>query len=648
MIVLKNIVLLRGVQRLLDDANLTIHPGRHIGVIGRNGCGKSSLFQLLLGELQLDGGDMNKPASWRMAHMAQEVSSSNRTALEYVLDGDAELRAVQAAIALAEVQHDHNSSDAKNNDKLAHLYADLETLNGYDADYRAEQLLHGLGFTQSQCHVSVNSFSGGWRIRLNLAQALIARSDLLLLDEPTNHLDLDATLWLEDWLKVYPGTLLIISHDRDFLDNVVDEIVHIDNAKLDSYRGNYSAFETARAMRLAEQQATYEKQQRRVAEIEDFVRRFRAQATKARQAQSRLKELERMEQISLAHVDSPFHFTFRDSDKTSSPLLVLRHATIGYSADKPILTKVEVNLQPGSRIGLLGVNGAGKSTLVKAMVGDLPLLSGDRVCGEHLSIGYFAQHQLEALDIRASALLHIQRLSPNATEQVIRNFLGGFDFHGEKALEPIAPFSGGEKARLALALVVWQKPNLLLLDEPTNHLDLEMREGLTEALLTYNGALVVISHDRHLLRNTVDEFWCVHDGRVEPFDGTLEDYHAFIKNPANTSVPVNTAGPTIQADRNIDKKAQRQQAAQVRQQQGSIKKVIDRLEKSLLQTQNRLTEIEHALADTTLYEAQAKAQLQLLLEEQGKLRKQVDEIETDWFVAQEAMEQQTVEAINDF
>ncbi|HQQ63445.1 MAG TPA: ATP-binding cassette domain-containing protein [Pseudomonadales bacterium] len=631
MIALKNIVLLRGVQRLLDNASLTIHPGRHIGVIGRNGCGKSSLFQLLLGQLQLDGGDMQQPANWRIAHMAQEVSSSDKTALDYVLDGDADLRRVQRDIARAEEQGD--------NDRLGHLYAELETLHGYDAEYRGEQLLHGLGFNQSQVQLPVNSFSGGWRIRLNLAQALVARSDLLLLDEPTNHLDLDATLWLEDWLKAYPGTLLIISHDRDFLDNVVDEIVHIENARLNSYRGNYSSFETLRAMRLAEQQADYEKQQRRIAEIENFVRRFRAQATKARQAQSRLKELERMEQISLAHVDSPFHFTFRDSDKTSSPLLVLREAAIGYG-DNPLLQNVNINLQPGSRIGLLGVNGAGKSTLIKALVGELALLQGERVAGEHLAVGYFAQHQLEALDIHASALLHIQRISPAATEQAIRNFLGGFDFHGDKALEPIEPFSGGEKARLALALVVWHRPNLLLLDEPTNHLDLEMREALTEALLGYNGALVVISHDRHLLRNAVDEFWRVHGGRVEAFDGTLDDYHQFMQQSAKTS-PASpaTVASVVASLQTVDKKALRQQAAQQRQLLAPLKKQIDELEKGIAAQQARLAEIDTALADPLLYEAAQKSRMQALLAEQGVLRKQIDENETRWFALQEQLEQ---------
>ncbi|MBK8103739.1 MAG: ATP-binding cassette domain-containing protein [Cellvibrionales bacterium] len=625
MIVLTDISLQRGTQTLLEKASLRINPGQHIGITGRNGCGKSSLFQLLQGEIQLEAGSLSVPPNWRLAHMAQEVSSSDRTALDYVLDGDKDLRRVQQAIADAENKHDNNA--------LAHAYAELEALHGYDAHYRAEQLLHGLGFLQAQCHLPVNSFSGGWRIRLNLAQALISRSDLLLLDEPTNHLDLEATLWLEQWLKSYTGTLLIISHDREFLDNVVDGIVHVENQQLNYYRGNYSSFEKMRAMRLAETQASYDKQQRRMAEIEDFVRRFRAKASKAKQAQSRIKELERMEVISLAHVDSPFHFVFRDSEKISSPLLVLRDANIGYG-EKMLLNKVHVNLQPGARIGLLGVNGAGKSTLIKALVGDLPLLSGERVAGEHLAVGYFAQHQLEALDMNASALLHIQRISPDASEQTIRNFLGSFDFHADKALEPIEPFSGGEKARLALAMVVWQRPNLLLLDEPTNHLDLEMREALTEALLGYSGALVVISHDRHLLRNSVDEFWRVHDGEVSEFDGTLEDYHRQLsKQNSAEAVEKKSAANAVQ-----DKKTQRQESAQLRQALAPLRKRAGELEKNIAGKQKKLADIEQALSDSALYEAEKKSQLQKALEEQGTLRKQIEDWEVEWFNIQEQLE----------
>ncbi len=636
MIVLSNITLQRGTQCLLENASLTINPGRHVGVTGRNGCGKSSLFSLLLGSMQVDAGSFSIPPNWRIAHMAQEVSSSDRSAIDYVLDGDVALRRVQQEIAQAERDGD--------NDKLAYAYADLEVLHGYDAEYRAEQLLHGLGFVQAQCSLPVHSFSGGWRIRLNLAQALISQSDLLLLDEPTNHLDLEATLWLEQWLRSYAGTLLIISHDRDFLDNVVGDIVHIEQQQLNSYRGNYSAFEKMRLIRLSEKQETYEKQQRRVAEIEDFVRRFRAKASKAKQAQSRLKELERMERISPAHVDSPFNFQFRDSEKISSPLLVLRDADIGYG-DKPLLNKVHVNLQPGSRIGLLGVNGAGKSTLIKALVGDLPLQKGDRVAGEHLAIGYFAQHQLEALDIHASALLHIQRISPNATEQTIRNFLGSFDFHGDKALEPITPFSGGEKARLALAMVVWQRPNLLLLDEPTNHLDLEMREALTEALLMYNGALVVISHDRHLLRNSVDEFWRVHEGRVEEFDGTLEDYHTALQRESSGGAAKIAAFASPEINKavkvaGVDRKAQRQQSAQAREKLAVVRKKASQLESQIVKLQTLLSAIDEQLADSALYEVEQKNRLQALLLEQASIRQNIEVHEVEWFSLQEQLEQE--------
>jgi ATP-binding cassette subfamily F protein 3 len=625
MITLRDIILQRGTQRLLDGANLTIHPGRRIGIIGANGSGKSTLFALLMGELQVDAGDLAIPAAWRMAHMAQEVATSQRTALEYVVDGDQRLRQVEAQIDELLQREDHN--------RLAACYAELEALDGYQANNRAEQLLHGLGFTHEQIGNPVSSFSGGWRIRLNLAQALMCPSDLLLLDEPTNHLDLDATLWLEQWLKTYPGTLLLISHDRDFLDTIADEIVCVEQQQLFSYRGNYSAYEKQKAQRLAQQQAGFEKQQRRVAEIQQFVSRFRAKATKAKQAQSRLKELERMELIAPAHIDSPFKFVFWQAEKNSTPLINLSEADLGY-AGKPILRQVEMSLQPGSRIGLLGPNGAGKSTLVKSLVGDLPLLAGHRVCGEHLAIGYFAQHQLEALDLHASAALHIQRLSPRASEQEIRNFLGGFNFHGDKALQPIAPFSGGEKARLALALIVWQKPNLLLLDEPTNHLDLEMRHALEMALQGYGGALVVISHDRHLLRNTVDEFFLVANGAVEPFGGTLADYQEWLKTEARPA-PEKT---DVATDDRLDKKAQRQQAAQQRQQLAPLQRKVKAVEQRMEKLQAQLNALEQSLADTELYQVDKKSELQEVLRQRGQLQSELEECELDWLDLHEQLE----------
>ena len=441
-------------------------------------------------------------------------------------------------------------------------------------------------------------------------------------------------MWLEQWLKTYPGTLLLISHDRDFLDTIADEIVSVEQQQLQSYRGNYSAYEKQKALRLAQQQAGYEKQQRRVAEIHQFVSRFRAKATKAKQAQSRLKELERMELIAPAHIDSPFTFIFWQAEKSSSPLINLSEASLGYN-HAVVLDQVEISLQPGSRIGLLGPNGAGKSTLVKSLVGDLPLLAGHRVCGEHLAIGYFAQHQLEALDLKASAVLHIQRLSAGATEQEIRNFLGGFNFHGDKALEPIAPFSGGEKARLALALIVWQKPNLLLLDEPTNHLDLEMRHALEVALQGYAGALVVISHDRHLLRNTVDEFYLVAQGRVEPFSGTLQDYHTWMKNDGRAQALAAESPP---AEDKLDKKSQRQQAAQQRQQYAPLRKQLKGLEKDMDSLQQKLVAIEQQLSNTDIYLEQNKQDLQQLLQQRGALQSQLDQQESDWLDTQEQLE----------
>ncbi|HEX7028213.1 MAG TPA: ATP-binding cassette domain-containing protein [Gammaproteobacteria bacterium] len=637
MITLQNIVLQRGGLVLLEGASLTVYPGRRVGVIGANGSGKSSLFKLLLGELTQDGGELAIPRQWHIAHMAQEIEMTERTAVDFVMDGDVRLRAIEADIRKAEAGSANNAAAQQ---RLVKLYAELEAIDGYQALNRAERLLHGLGFTQPQVNEPVKNFSGGWRIRLNLARALMCPSDLLLLDEPTNHLDLDATLWLEQWLKAYPGTLLLISHDRDFLDNIVTDIVNIEARRLIGYRGNYSAYERQRAERLAQQQAVYEKQQQRVAEINRFVARFKAKASKARQAQSRIKELERMEAIAPAHVDSPFDFTFREAARQSDPLLDLRDARLGYDGGKPVLENVRLRLQPGSRIGLLGMNGAGKSTLVKGLVGELPLQAGERVCGEHLAIGYFAQHQLEALDLNASALLHIQRLSPNVSEQDIRNFLGGFNFHGDKALEPIRPFSGGEKARLALAIVVWQRPNLLLLDEPTNHLDLEMRHALTVALQAYSGALVMISHDRHMLRNTVDEFYLVADGGVEPFTGTLEDYQAWLKQAVQNQTA--TSNP----DRNdstenalkVDKKAQRQQAAAQRERIKPLTAKIRALEKELQTAQARLQQIETELSDPSIYDAANKIRLQNLLQEQGALRKTVEDKEEAWLMVQEELE----------
>ncbi len=633
MIELDAVHLQRGNTPLLENASLRIHPGEKSALVGANGAGKTSLFLLLQGALQVDAGRLSIPVAWRVAHMAQEVATDGRRAIDYVLDGDTELRRIQHAL-----------EQPCDDDTLAHLLADLEAAGGYDCDRRAEQLLLGLGFSADQLTLPVSRFSGGWRIRLNLAQALMCPSDLLLLDEPTNHLDLDATLWLEQWLARYRGTLVLISHDRDFIDNTCEQIVHIDNRELMRYRGNYSAFERQRAERLAQQQIAFDKQQEKIAHIQKFVARFRAKASKAKQAQSRLKELDRMEQLAPAHVDSPFDFSFLEPHRFSDPLLNLQHAQLGYRAadgDKLQLRDIGLSIHPGSRLGLLGANGAGKSTLLKSLAGALPLLAGERTEGEHLALGYFTQHQLEALDLDASPALHIQRMSPKAREQEIRDFLGGFNFRGERALSPIRHFSGGEKARLALSLIVWQRPNLLLLDEPTNHLDLEMCHALTVALQEFEGALVVVSHDRHLLRNTVDELLLVNDGVVQPFDGDLDDYSRWLLARARDEKRADKAankGSNGKPSASDKPSAPRQQSGDQRKQLAPLQKQIDKTEKALTTAQGQLAALEEQLGDNALFTPERKDDLQALLQQQARLRQEVETLEEQWLALQGELE----------
>lgn len=629
MIRLEHIKLQRGPQVLLDDASLTLHPGQKVGFIGANGAGKSSLFALLTGRLGLDGGELYIPKDWRIAHMRQEIEDLEKLAIDYVLDGDTKLRQIQQALQVAEAKQD--------GEQLAHLHTDWDNANGYTADARARRLLAGLGFTNEEMDKPIKHFSGGWQMRLNLAQALMCPSDLLLLDEPTNHLDLDAIIWLEEWLKSYQGTLILISHDRDFLDAVADHIVHLEQQKLTLYKGGYSTFERTRAERLAQQQQVYEKQQTQRAHMESFIARFKAKASKARQAQSRIKALEKLEDLAPAHIDSPFHFAFRESDKISSPLLGLREATLGY-ADKTVLSQVKLQIMPGARIGLLGPNGAGKSTLIKTLANELTLLCGQLTLGENLAIGYFAQHQLDALDNKASPLLHLQRIAASEREQELRNFLGGFDFKGDRCDEAVINFSGGEKARLALALIAWQKPNVLLLDEPTNHLDLEMRHALTMALQDFSGAVVLVSHDRHLLKSCTDEFLLVANGKIETFDGDLADYTRWLIEFRANQQPKPTATTNAIEDK-VDKKAQRQQAANLRQQLAPYKKQADQLEKELTNIQQKLIQIEEQLADATLYEASKKEQLRQLLDTQSQLKNQQTASEESWLLALEALEE---------
>ncbi|WP_417776317.1 ATP-binding cassette domain-containing protein [Stutzerimonas xanthomarina] len=626
MIRLQNLTLQRGPQRLLDGADLTLHPGQKAGLVGANGAGKSSLFALLRGEFAADGGDCQIPPDWRIAHMRQEVDALDRLAVDYVLDGDTELRRIQGDLIAAEAVHDGSA--------LARLHTELDNADGYTADARARKLLAGLGFANEQMDRPVSSFSGGWRMRLNLAQALMCPSDLLLLDEPTNHLDLDAILWLEAWLKSYPGTLMLISHDRDFLDEVVGNVVHVEQRKLTLYRGGYSAFERARAERLAQQQQAFEKQQAQREHMEDFIRRFKAKASKARQAQSRIKALERLEELAPAHIDSPFDFVFREADKVSSPLLDLEQGSLGYG-EKVVLDKVKLQLVPGARIGLLGPNGAGKSTLIKTLADELQPLGGRLQRGENLVIGYFAQHQLDALDANASPLLHLQRIAPGEREQVLRDFLGGFDFRGNRCDEPVLNFSGGEKARLALALIAWGKPNLLLLDEPTNHLDLEMRLALTLALQDFEGAVLVVSHDRHLLKSTTDEFLLVAEGRVVTFDGDLEDYARWLVDFRARQQPVSA---TESSGDKTDKRALRQAAAALRQQLAPLKRQADKLEKDLAGVHDKLAVLEQRLGDAALYEVARKDELRELLAKQAELKVREGELEEAWLEALEALE----------
>tara|TARA_R110001592_G_scaffold66617_1_gene204539 strand:- start:15559 stop:17490 length:1932 start_codon:yes stop_codon:yes gene_type:complete len=631
------LTLRRGPEPLLENANALMHAGQRVAIIGANGAGKTSLFKLILGEISPDAGMFSLPGNCRVSHMAQEVTAGQRQALDYVMDGHKQLRALEAQLSEAEAAHDDQ--------KLAHIHGELDGISAYLAPVTAEKLLHGLGFSQSDMNRPVNDFSGGWRIRLNLAQALMSPCDLLLLDEPTNHLDLDAMLWLEQWLKRFTGTVLFISHDRDFIDAVSTHILHFEHKLLNQYTGTYSAFEMQRAEKLAQQQSKYEKQQQRISEIESFVSRFKAKASKAKQAQSRVKELERMALIAPAHIDSPFNFHFPVSEKISSPLLNLQKCDLGYG-DKAILHQFSTSILPGMRIGLLGPNGAGKSTLIKSLVGDIKPLTGQRSTGEHLRIGYFAQHQLEALDLNASPFLHLQRINPKASDQDIRRFLGGFDFRGDAALEKITRFSGGEKARLALAIIAWQKPNLLMLDEPTNHLDLEMRHALTEALQNFEGAIIVVSHDRHLLKNTVDTFFLVAEGKVEEFKGDLHDYEIWLQNydPLAYSGSLDTGESVVlanglQNESSEDKKERKRIAAEKRKKLSPLKKQLTQSESIMSKTQEHLAVLEGKLADSGLYAHENKEKLKALLDEQSKQKQILEEAELQWFDLSEEIEE---------
>lgn len=640
MIVFSSLQIRRGVRVLLDNATATVNPGQKVGLVGKNGCGKSTLLALLKGELQAEAGSTTFPSTWSLAWVNQETPALDVPALEYVIDGDREFRALEQQLQLANEKNDGNA--------IAALHGQLDAINAWSIRSRASSLLHGLGFSQNQLQEPVKSFSGGWRMRLNLAQALLCRSDLLLLDEPTNHLDLDAVIWLEKWLKSYPGTLILISHDRDFLDPIIDKVLHIEQETMFEYTGNYSSFERQRATKLAQQQSLYESQQAKAAHLQSYIDRFRAKATKAKQAQSRIKMLERMEMVAPAHVDNPFHFSFRQPESLPNPLLKMEKVSAGYG-DKVILNSIKLNLVPGSRIGLLGRNGAGKSTLIKLLAGDLQPLQGVVSLAKGIKLGYFAQHQLEYLHADESPLQHLARIAPQETEQQLRDYLGGFGFKGDQVTDPSGRFSGGEKARLVLALIVWQRPNLLLLDEPTNHLDLDMRQALTEALIDFEGALVVVSHDRHLLRSTTDDLYLVHDGLVEPFDGDLDDYQQWLAEQNKLELqqvrelqekerPTNNATVTAQ-----DRKDQKRREAEFRQQTQPIRKKLIELEKKMEKHSALLAELEATLSDTAIYEQERKAELTECLKKQTEQKNALEEVEMAWMELQEQLETMTSE-----
>ncbi|BCX89064.1 ATP-binding cassette, subfamily F, member 3 [Methylomarinovum tepidoasis] len=619
-----DVSLRRGPRLLFEHADFTVQRGDKTGLVGTNGAGKSSLLGLICGELTPDRGHIRMPPDLVIAAVSQEITALERPALEFVLDGDRELRRLETDLRRAEADGDGL--------RQAELHARLEAIGGYQAKARAARLLAGFGFSQNDLSRPVAEFSGGWRMRLNLAQTLMCRSDLLLLDEPTNHLDLDAVIWLQEWLNRYPGTLLLISHDRDFLDETCDHILHIDHGQVRHYSGNYSAFEKLRAQTLAQQQAAWRRQQQERQRLQQFVNRFRAKATKARQAQSRIKMLERLEEIAPAHVDSPFRFRLRRPEYLPFPLLRLERVRAGYP-ERTILREVDFHLDPGDRIGLLGPNGAGKSTLIKTLAGRLAPLAGELETAEHLKIGYFAQHQLEQLDPDRTALEHLQRLDRSAEEQRLRAFLGGFGFSGERATTPVATFSGGEKARLALGLIVYQRPNLLLLDEPTNHLDLEMRHALTLSLQDYEGALVLVSHDRHLLRTTTDRFWLVADGRVRPYDGDLEDYRRWLlqqRSLSDAPKPQRTAP---------SRRDLRREEARRRQQLQPLKQALEKAEADYERLSAEQAELEAQLADPGLYQEDARERLQTLLKRKGEIDRRLTEAEAAWLAAEEKLEQ---------
>lgn len=621
-----DLALRRGAQLLFQDVNFTIHPGQKTGLTGANGCGKSSLFSLIRGDLSADSGDFSMPSQWQIAEVAQETSLTRQKAIDFVMDGDAELRQVQQSLSQAEQNHDA--------DVISSCHVRLEEIDGYHAHSRAAKLLSGLGFDDGEIENPLSSFSGGWIMRLNLARALMCRSDLLLLDEPTNHLDLDAVIWLEQWLKHYRGTLILISHDRDFLDSVVEQIAHVERQGIRLYSGNYSSFERQRAERLAQQQAGYIKQQQSIAHMQHFIDRFKAKATKARQAQSRMKALERMQLIAPAHIDSPFRFEFKPPKAMPTSLLRIDNGAVGYG-ETIVLRNINFSLIPGERIGLLGLNGAGKSTFIKLLAAELNLQSGQMDRSKDLKVGYFAQHQVEQLDAEASAFLIMQRLDPGITEREIRTYLGGFNFSNDKVMQLVGSFSGGEKARLVLALIIWQNPNLILLDEPTNHLDLEMRLALNQALQGFEGSVILVSHDRHLLRSVSDDLWLIDDGAVERFNDDIDAYPRWLANKKSGKLDDGLLLPTKAAN---SRKQEKRDKVELRKQQAPQIKRLKRVEREIEKLSQKKQTLENKLAESSIYDDENKSELTEILTQQAVVHKDLQQLEEEWFELSEALE----------
>jgi ATP-binding cassette subfamily F protein 3 len=676
MIRIEQLTLRRGTKVLLERASATVQPGEKVGLIGANGAGKSSLFALLRGALGADEGEVSIPPTWRVAFVAQDAQALGSSALEHVIDGDVRVRELEAALAAAEARHALDPT--MDGEVLGELHAQFGDADGYTVRARAESLLLGLGFSLAETRAPVASFSGGWRMRLNLAQALMSPSDLLLLDEPTNHLDLDAIVWLEQWLKRYTGTLVVISHDREFLDVICEVMLHIDAASLKRYTGNYSGFEVLRAEQLRQNRFAYDKQVREIAHLQKFVDRFKAKASKAKQAQSRVKALERMERIALAHLDAPCSFRFREPLAAPDPMLVLEDLRLGYPGepeDKTVIAGVNLVVRNGERIGLLGANGQGKSTLIKTLAGSLAPLGGEVRAARGLVIGYFAQHQVDVLRLDESPLQQLARLAPRTREQELRDYLGSFDFRGERVNAPVGPFSGGEKARLALALIIWGKPNLLLLDEPTNHLDLETREVLTAALAQFEGTVIVVAHDRALLRATTDQFLLVANGRLQNFEGDLDDYRDWLlgrvapgatapqKPPAlASSAPIasiasRVPGAAVPASASTDpvapggaargsegaRRDQKRREARDRsvlaEKRKPIESRIKRIEDQLGKLNAQRATMEAQLAAGTLYEDAQKETLRQLLIDQAYILREIERLEEEWLLQQTALEQ---------